>query len=221
MSLDLFFVPRSPAFEVLREPGYTPTAAQAKARRSMITALLQEFPGTSLHGDELRGAVDGLPGTMLLQPGCVFWSLKSVGEGADLAEVQAMVDWFRAHRMVCEDVQDAGFGNRYPRAAEERVDSMDALIGARFQRLQLDPNADTGLRLEWILADGRQASQRLAHFTACELPELASLRDARVASVERVHAPLDDITLTFGPELTLRLTGCAPDGIFVRKAPQR
>lgn len=215
MSLDLLFVPRTPSLETLVAPDYVPTAGQKTARRKLVAALLDDYPDASLQGDPLQGHISGLPGDMELRPGAIFWSVKHAGDQDAVAQVQGVVDWFKAHRLVCEDPQDAGFGNRRA-GLEERLDSIDALVGAQLQGLQFDRNSSTALILEWILPDGRHALQRLAHVTGCELPNLAPLVKARVASCEFDPGVYDDIAFQFDSGHTLRLLGCIPDRLTVK-----
>lgn len=68
--------------------------------------------------------------------------------------------------LVCEDVQDSGFGNRHAGQVEV-LDSIDALIGSHLQAVRFDRDAATALILDWTLPDGRTA-QRLAHMGRVE-----------------------------------------------------
>lgn len=109
MALDLFFVAPTPAFDALSRPDFRPGRGEAAARRKLVTELLAVHAGASLRGDALNGAIDGLNGEFSLRPGAIHWCLHHVD---DVAPVRAMVDWFFARGLVCEDPQGAGFGNR-------------------------------------------------------------------------------------------------------------
>lgn len=119
MSLELFFVTRTPSFEALRDPDFAPSPAQRKLRQKLVTELLADYAGTELRGEPLNGWIDGLPGTLQLQPGYLLWSLKGIDGDADIDMVQGVIDWFAARALICEDPQDAGFGNRRPRQGEK------------------------------------------------------------------------------------------------------
>lgn len=222
MSLDLFFVPRTPAFDTLREPDFAPTTAQRKLRQKVVTELLADFAGAELRGEPLDGWIDGLPGILQLQPGYLFWSLKGVSSEADIKMVQGVVDWFAERSLVCEDPQDAGFGNRRPRQGE-KLDSYEALVGAQLQSLQFDRNWSTALVVEWILGDERSARLRLAHFTRCEVPQLSPLVQARVITVkhERSTERYDDLVFRFDSGDSLQILGCVPDTLTALAKPGR
>jgi len=217
MSLDLFFVPRTPAFDTLNDPDFAPSKAQQKARHKLVSELLADFSGTELSGEVIAGSIEGMPGSMELRPGSIFWSLHGVDSDADIEMVHGVVDWFKAHGLICEDMQDAGFGNRRPQL-EQALDSLDALMGAQLQSLQFDRNWATALILEWNLADGRIATQRLAHMGRCQLPELATLVEARVSALDHSRASevFDNLRIRFDSGEVITLEGYVPDRLTVR-----
>ena len=222
MSLDLFFVTRTPSFEALRDADFAPSPAQRKLRHKLVTELLADYAGTELRGEPLEGWVDGLPGTLQLRPGYLHWSLKDVGGEADIEMFQGVIDWFAARSLICEDPQNAGFGNRRPRQGE-KLDSYQALVGAQLQSLQFDRNWATSLIVEWILGDERIARLRLMHFTRCEVPQLSPLVQARVAAVEHVRASesFDDLLFRFNSGDSLQILGCVPDSLTALAKPGR
>lgn len=182
MSLDLFFVPRKPAFEQLREPGFSPTPGMIRARRKLVGDLISAFPGTRLQGSESSGSLADFPrGELSLHPGYVSWSLHGV---ADEAPVREVVSWFLQHGHVCEDPQDAGFANRDLRRGSVRsaIESFEELVGAQFVGLRLQREWGFGIGLDWLLADGCPASIDF-FFGRCLMPDIAELVEQRVSAV--------------------------------------
>jgi hypothetical protein len=222
MSLELFFVTRTPSFEALRDPDFAPSPAQRKLRQKLVTELLADYAGTELRGEPLNGWIDGLPGTLQLQPGYLLWSLKGIDGDADIDMVQGVIDWFAARALICEDPQDAGFGNRRPRQGE-KLDSYQALVGAQLQSLQFDRDWSTSLIVGWILGDERGARLRLMHFTRCEVPQLSPLVQARVTAVEHVRASevFDNFVFRFDSGDSLQIFGCVPDSLTALAKPSR
>lgn len=184
MSLDLFFVAKKPDFATLRAADFAPTPALLRARRKLIDAICAHWPGTTLVGDPSRGHLAGFPvGELTLAPGYLSWSLHGV---EDEAPIHAIVNWFLAQQMVCEDPQDAGFGNRDLKRGQQRdtLESFDELVGAQFVGVRLLRDWVSGLATEWILADGSVASVQFAHFRASTLPDLGLLIGSRVVAVD-------------------------------------
>lgn len=182
MSLDLYFVPRKPAFEQLRSPGFEPTAAMIRARRKLVDDLIAAFPGTHLQGSASSGTLAEFPrGDMTLHPGFVSWSLHGVSDEAPVHEV---VSWFLQHGHVCEDPQDAGFANRGLRRGSVRstIESFEELVGAQFVGLRLQREWGFGVGLDWVLADGSPASLEF-FFGHCLMPDIGKLVEQRVSGV--------------------------------------
>lgn len=206
MALDLFFVPRKPGFSELGSADFKPTPSMLKARKKVVSALLEAFPGTQLQGEAVEGYIDGFPlGELTLQRGRIHWSLHHVD---DVAPIQEVVDWFLAHGLVCEDMQDAGFGNRESRTVEddELLESFDVLVGAQLLGFRFDRNWSTAIMFEWILADGRLVRMRFHHLGTCRLPDLSPLVEATVVEVHVESSRLNDnvaVRFSDGGELTM------------------
>ena len=190
MALDLFFVSRKPGYSELASPEFKPTTSMLKARKSVVSALLEAFPGTTLRGEPTDGYIDGFPrGELTLQRGRIHWSLHHVD---DVAPIHEVVDWFLARGQICEDMQDAGFGNRESRTVknDEPLESFDALVGAQLLGFRFDRNWSTAIIFEWTLADDRLVCMRFHHLGTCRLPDLTPLVKATV-----MEAHLDSSTI--------------------------
>jgi hypothetical protein len=182
MSLDLFFVPRKPAFKQLRDSDFSPTPAMLRARKKLVANLISEFPTTQLQGTETEGSLVDFPrGEMTFFPGYILWSLHAV---TDEEPVHAVVSWFLQQGHVCEDPQDAGFANRDLNRGSVRttIESYEDLVGAQFIGLSLQREWGFGMGTAWLLADGSSASIDF-FFARCHLPELGELVDQRVSGV--------------------------------------
>lgn len=206
MALDFFFVPRKPGFSELGSLDFKPTPSMLKARKKVVSALLEAFPGTQLQGEVIDGYIDGFPrGELTLQRGRIHWSLHHVDDVAPLHEV---VDWFLAHGLICEDMQDAGFGNRKSRILkdDEPLESFDALVGAQLLGFRFDRNWSTAIMFEWTLADGRLVRMRFHHLGTCRLPDLSPLVEATVVEAHLESSRINNaVTVRFsdGGELTM------------------
>ena len=206
MALDLFFVPSKPGFSELGSADFKPTPSMLKARRKVVDALLEAFPGTQLQGEVTEGYIDGFPrGELTLQPGRIHWSLHHVD---DVAPIHEVVDWFLAHGLVCEDMQDAGFGNRESRTVEndEPLESLDALVGAQLLGFRFDRNWSTAIMFEWTLADGRLVRMRFHHLGTCRLPDLTPLVAATVVEAHLESSTIShtlSVRFSDGSELTM------------------
>jgi hypothetical protein len=220
MSLDLFFVTRKPAFSELRDADFTPTPAMLRARRKLFKELVEAFPGTRLEGDETRGHFVDFPrGELSVLPGHLSWC----GHGVtDEAPIHEMVAWFRDHGLICEDPQDAGFGNRDLKRGEERtsLESFEELVGAALVGVRFMREWGNGLGFDWELADGSRAAVQFVHFQSCHLPDLGRLVTQRVIGVHFESDHFDTLRLFFPGDLELRLEGAIfQKSVVVRKAP--
>lgn len=222
MALDLFFVTRKPGFSELRSPDFVPTPTMAKARNKLVAALLNTHPGTSLQGDSQNGYISAFPrGELSLLRGCIHWSLHHV---EDPTPIHQVVDWFLAHGLVCEDPQDAGFGNRDPTPVSDVVPmhSFDALVGAGLLGFRFDRNWGTAVCFDWTLSDGRQALMRFHHLGNCRLPELTPLVDAKVVEAVLATAGMKEtLTVRFSSGHELIIADAVYDNTLLGSEPVR
>ncbi len=222
MSLDLFFVPRKPTFEERRCAAFAPTPATTRFRRKVLTEFPAAYPGASLEGDINNGRIANFSGDMDLHPGYIFWSQHGV---TDVEPVHAVVKWFHAHGFVCEDPQDAGFGNRDLKSGEERVTlhHWEELIGSAFIGIRLLPEWSAGIAMEWTLADGSHAVVQFVRFELCQLPDLGLLLTRKVISTSfQTCDPVtllgfDTLRVLFEGDLELLLEG----GVFQKSVVTR
>ena len=207
MALDLYFVSRKLTLDEARSPDLVPTPAMLRARRKLIADLIEAHPGSRIDGDAVQGHVADFPlGEMTLAPGHVSWSLHGV---KDESPVREIVDWFHARGMVCEDPQDAGFGNRDLKRGTTRtgLDSFEDLVGGRFCGIRLLREWVSGILTEWTLADGRHAQIQFVHFKNGSVPDLGKLIDAKVIGVHFESQEFDTLYVYFEQDLTLTLDG--------------
>ncbi len=180
MALDLFFLPRKLTLDVVRSTDFMATPAMARSRNTLIEALLAAHPGSRVEGDPLQGRIaDFSHGEMTLTPGYLSWSLHGVTDEAPIREI---VDWFHARDMVCEDPQDAGFGNRDLERGARRttLSSFDDLIGGHLLGIRLLREWGSGILTEWTLALGGHAQIQFVRFESCRLPDLGRLLGSKV-----------------------------------------
>lgn len=228
MSLDLFFVARKQDFAEVRAAGFFASDAQLRARRKLLKAIAAQFDGAAIVGKATDGTVAGFPlGELTAYPGYLHWSL----HGVDAREpIAAAVDWFYEQDLICEDPQDAGFGNRERLRGRQNLDDWNALVGARLVAIELSDPGVTGLILTWHLADGRAAQLVLIHHTACAVPaDLTALIRDSVAEV--VCEPTnfttiggqqvalgDDLRFVFASGAEIRCLGTVPKEFFAYPA---
>ncbi|MGQ0801664.1 MAG: hypothetical protein ACT4NL_16320 [Pseudomarimonas sp.] len=207
MSLDLFFVSRKPAFSELRAADFTPTPAMQRARKKLIKELIEAFPGTRLEGNESKGHFADFPrGDLSVMPGYLSWS----GHGVtDQAPIHDLVTWFREHGLICEDPQDAGFGNRDLKRDEERteLESFEELVGAAFVGVRYMREWGNGISFDWILADGCAANVQFVHFQKCCLPDLGPLVKQQVIGVHFETGHFNTLRVFFPDDQELLLEG--------------
>lgn len=228
MSLDLFFVARKQDFAEARAAGFFASDAQVRARRKLLKAIAAQFDGAAIGGKATDGAITNFPhGELTAYPGYFHWSL----HGVDAREpIEAVVDWFYEQDLICEDPQDAGFGNRERLRGKENLDDFDALIGARLIAIELSDPGVTGLILTWHLADGRHAQLSFIHHKSCVVPSdmTALIRDT-VAEV--VYEPTefqtiggkqvalsDDLRFVFASGAEIRCLGTVTQQFFAYPA---
>lgn len=184
MALDLFFVPAKLEYADARDPEFLPNAAQRRARRKVLDAIAAHFDGAQIGEAASEGLVVGFPlGELVAHPGYFHWSLHGA---ADAAPVAAVVEWFREQGLVCEDPQNAGFGNRERKKGkvQESLNDFDVLAGARLHAIELSEPPLHGLLLSWILADGRLAELAFIHHLRCDVPaNVTALIPDRLAAV--------------------------------------
>jgi len=184
MSLDLFFVAKKVDFADARAAGFFASDAQLRARRKLLKAIAEHFDGAAIGGKVTDGTIAGFPrGEMTAYPGHLHWSLHGV---QTREPIEAIVNWFYEQDMICEDPQDAGFGNRESVRGKEHLRDWDALVGARLVSIELSDPGVTGLILTWRLADGRDAQLIFINHKRCEVPtDLTALIRDRVIAVVR------------------------------------
>ncbi len=216
MSLDLFFVPRKLTLDQARSADFDPTPAMLRSRRKLLEELLDAYPGSRIEGDPMQGRIsDFSHGEIALAPGYLFWSLHGVTDEAPIHEI---VTWFHAQGMVCEDPQDAGFGNRDLKRGEARVklNSFDDLIGARLSGIRLLREWGSGILTEWTLADGHYALIQFVRFETCRLPDFGKLLESKVIGVYFDSQQFDTLKVYFENDLELVLEG----GVFQKWSVQ-
>jgi hypothetical protein len=160
MSFDLFFVHKSVTPDQLKAKSFEASPEQREARKTIIAELNQLIPDAVYHGDEDSGHVENFPGEIHFGPKEISWSM---GFNFDESKVQAIVDWFYAREMICEDPQDAGFSNREPKNYRN-LESYDELINARL--LSIAPSqawGPTSLLLEFEMVDKNVALIEILH----------------------------------------------------------
>lgn len=192
MSLDLFFVARKQDFAEARAPGFFASDAQVRSRRKLLRSIAAQFGGATIAGKATDGVIAKFPrGELTAYPGYLHWSL----HGVDAHEpIEAVVDWFYEQDLICEDPQDAGFGNRTRIRGKENLDDFDILVGARLIAIELSDPSVSGLILTWHLADGRDAQLIFIHHKSCTVPaDLTALIRDTVAAV--VCEPADFWTI--------------------------
>lgn len=205
MALDLSFVPRKLTLAEAAAPDLVVTPAMRKARRKLVDELLAAHPGTRLEGDPMQGHLVDFPrGELSLRPGTVDWSLHGV---EDSAPIHALVNWFHARGLVCEDAQDAGFGNRDLKRGEQRnaLGSFEELVGAEFIGLRLLREWVSGIATEWTLADRSHALVQFVHFESCRVPDLGRLLKNKVIGVHFETGHFDTLRVFFDGDLEFSL----------------
>jgi hypothetical protein len=211
MSLDLYFHPPKTDFDTVRAADYAPTAAQQRAQRKLIDALLTRYSSCKLVGDAMSGCIADFPlGELRVFAGYLHLNVHGT---PDLSQVQAVVDEFASAGWLCVDPQDAGFASGSP----ARMQSLDELIGSRFVGLRLLRDWASGLLLEWAWDghgdDGRTAQIEFVHASGCAMPDPMTLLKARLASVDfrggqSGTADFDNLHLVFDSGASLQIHGC-------------
>ena len=219
MALDLSFVPRKMTLAAASAADLVVTPAMRKARRKLVDELLAEHPGARLEGDPMQGYIADFPrGELSLRPGFLDWSLHGV---EDTAPIHAIVGWFHDRGLVCEDFQDAGFGNRDLKRGEQRttLESFEELVGAEFLGVRLLREWVAGIATEWNLADGSHALVQFVRFEACRLPDLGPLLTKKVIGVHFETGHFDTLRVFFQDDLEFSLEGAVfQKSIVKRKA---
>lgn len=219
MALDLFFVAKKPDYAQLRADDFAPPPAMLRARRKLLAELIEAFPGTRLEGSDTHGHLVGFPrGELHVMPGYLGWSLHGVTDTEPLHEI---VNWFHKRGLVCEDPQDAGFGNRDLKRGVERstLSSFEELVGAAFVGVRLMREWNHGIGFDWELADGSQAAVQFVHFQGCRLPDLQPLVMQRVIGVHFETGHFDTLRVFFPDDRELLLEGAIfQKSVVVRKA---
>ena len=207
MALDLFFLPRKLSLDEARSQDFTPTPAMLRARRKLIAKLLEDYPGSSIEGDPMQAHVANFPrGEMTLTPGYIAWTLHGASDESPIHEIVA---WFHDQDMVCEDPQDAGFGNRDLKrgASRRQLNSFEDLVGGQFSGIRLLREWVAGLLTEWNLADGSYALIQFVHFRNFRLPDIGALVAAKVIGVHFESREFDTLKVYFENDLELVLEG--------------
>lgn len=215
MALDLFLAPYKPKSRS--------KSAVAKARQALVDALSQAHPDTALHGDVSTGHIENFPlGELQFSPGDIHWAMHGVD---DEAPVHAMADWFFDQGFRVKDPQGAGFGRPREAMPQDR-EELEALIGGAWLGLRFDRTWGHALEFEFALADGRLATMRFLHFTACAIPDLEPLVNARIEGIgyEPAGTPpgsFETVTVRFEGGHALVVTESVLDlgGVRVREAP--
>lgn len=110
MALDLFFVPKKLDPAVAQARDFKTSAAQQRARCTLLEAIGEQFAGAAIDAAAIDGPVSDFPlGELVAHPGYLHWSLHGRIENEP---VQTVVDWFLEQGLICDDPQQAGFGNR-------------------------------------------------------------------------------------------------------------
>lgn len=230
MALDLFFVARKQDFAEARKPGFFASDAQVRARRKLLKAIAARFDGAAIGGKATDGSVANFPrGELTACPGYLHWSLHDV---ESREPIDAIVDWFYEQDLICEDPQDAGFGNRERIRGKENLGDWNALIGARLVAIELSDPSVTGLILTWHLADGRDAQLSFIHHESCAVPTdfTALIRDT-VADVVfeptdfrtiggKEVALSDNLRFVFASGVEIRCLGTVTHQFFAYPAPK-
>lgn len=230
VALDLFFVPRKQDFAEARRADFEASDAQSRARRKLLKAIAARFDGATIAGKATDGVVEGFPsGTLVAYPGYLQWSLHAAD---DAAAVGTVVDWFYEQELVCEDPQNAGFGNRERSGGHENLQDWNALVGARLVGIELSDPSVSGLILTWALADGRAAQLWFIHHHRCGVPgDLTPLIRDRVADVAVTPGRLqeiggqpvaldDDFRFVFASGAEIRCEGAVAHRFFAEPAPK-
>ncbi|HVH34472.1 MAG TPA: hypothetical protein VM847_10220 [Tahibacter sp.] len=230
MALDLFFVLRKQDFAEARRTNFEASDAQLRARRKLLKAIGARFDGAAIAGKATDGVIDGFPsGALAAHPGYLHWSLHDAG---DAAAIEVIVGWFHEQGLVCEDPQNAGFGNREHAGGCENLQDWNALVGARFVSIELSDPCVTGLILTWALADGREAQLWFIHHQRCEVPgDLTSLIRDRLADVAVTPGQVqeiggnavaldDDFRFVFASGAEIRCSGAVAHRFFAGPAPK-
>ena len=135
-----------------------------------------------------------------------------------------MVSWFLKNGLVCEDPQDAGFGNRDLKRGEERttLDSFEDLVGAALVDVRFMREWGNGLGFDWELADGSAAPVQFVHFQSCRIPKLGQLVKQRVMGVYSETGHFDTLRVFFPNEEEILLEGAVfQKSVVVRKVAAR
>lgn len=228
MSLDLFFVARKVDFADARATGFFASESQLRARRKLLKAIAMRFDGAAIDGRATDGTIVGFPrGELIAYPGYLHWSLR----GVEAREpIEAIVEWFHEQDMICEDPQNAGFGNRERVRGKEPLHDWDVLVGARLVSIELSDPSVVGLILSWRLADGRDAQVIFINHKRCEVPaDLTALIRDSVAAImceptdffevggKRV-ALSDDMHFVFASGAEIRCFGTVTKEFFAQPA---
>jgi hypothetical protein len=207
MSLDLFFHARKTDFDTVRAADYTLSAAQLRARRKQIDALLARYPQSRLVGDCTQGYIADFPvGELQIFPGYLHLSFHGKADGLD--RLRVVVDGLSDDGWLCVDPQDAGFATGSP----TRMQSFDELLGSQFTGLSLLREWVCGIALDlsWDDGDGRTARIEFVRASGCSLPDPVTLLKARVIKVDYGEGAteFEDLKLEFDTGAVLQIHGC-------------